>query len=461
MMCPHCGAENQEQAKFCSECGGRLPSTLGSPAPTDRNDATDCEVKEKKHPSGLKSLRKVAGGVVALVFIGNLLLFVMSITRVPRDLWQSTVRDDTEWEVVNELLTTGFPDKISVQSTTKVHDNYKELDFDYRFIMPWNLSNSDISSILFQNFDKWKGAFVYDIRETWQVSIDNISLGTVETVTTIVCQPKWSGDHLYTDYVDLELSDGLYAAGEEYARNTAQSALEEKFQFQDFYLYHVDDWYAGEYEQFIAEYQWTNTDDHAKSPFTDVSITAYQNGIELKTDYSYDQPYNALTNIASGETIINSVAFILNDPYSDVEVHAKNYLAEFSGNPAEISRTVSLNNESNSLPIPTAPENQPGNNPGPYSDYNLNFYEGSYSDTEESVEISLTVQPNGTTFYCELFWLYGRYTEEGIVCPGIPAQLSGGTTVTIGLNTDGNINATLEQDGPDSFNYSLDLMKYS
>lgn len=462
MKCLHCDAENQEQAKFCSECGEKLSTLPESPVPANPSDAAvDSRATEKKHSSGLKSLHKVAGGIVALIFIYNLVLFVMSITRVPRDLWQSGVEDDTKRKVVNELLSAGFPDTVSVQSTTSrnVHDSYIELDFDYRLIAPWNFSNdSDISSILFQDFDKWKGAFVYDIHETWQVSVDTTSLGTVETTTTIVCQPKWSGEHLYTGYVNLELSDGLYAAGEEYAQNTAQSILEDKFQFQHFYLYDINDWYLGDYQQFVIEYQWTNTANHAKSPFTDVSISAYQNGVELKTDYAYEQPCDALTNIAAGETITNSIAFKLNDPYSDIEVRAANYLAEFSGDSSEIIKTVSLDNNAGSTYPPETSGNQ--SSTGLYTDYNLSFYDGSYADGEDSINITLTTQPSGTEFYCELFWIYGRYTEEGIVCPGIPTPLSGGTVVTIDLNTDGNIYVTLAQDGPDSFNYSLDLIKY-
>ncbi len=461
MKCLHCGAENQEQAKFCSECGERLSIPPESPVPANPSDATvDSRATEKKHSSGLKSLRKVAGGIVVLIFISNLLLFVMGITKVPRDLWQSGVEDDTKREIVNELLAAGFPDTISVQSTTSrnVHDSYIELDFDYRLLFPWNFSNdSVISSVFFQNFDRWKGAFVYDIYETWQVSVDTTSLGTVETTTTIVCQPKWSGEHLYTGYVNLEPSDGLYAAGEEYAQNRAQSILEDKFQFQHFYLYDINDWYLGNYQQFVIEYQWTNTGNHAKSPFTDVSISAYQNGIELKTDYSYNQPYDALTNIAAGETITNSIAFILNDPYSDIEVRAANYLAEFSGDSSEIVKTVPLNNNVGSTFTPGTSGNQSGT--GLYADYNLSFYDGSYADSEDSVNITLTAQPSGTEFYCELFWIYGRYTEEGIVCPGIPTQLSGGTIVTIDLDASGNVHATLAQDGPDSFSYSFGLMK--
>ena len=105
MKCLHCDAENQEQAKFCSECGEKLSTLPESPVPANPDDTVvDSRATEKKRSSGLKSLRKVAGGIVALIFIYNLVLFVMSITRVPRDLWQSGVEDDTKRKVVNELL---------------------------------------------------------------------------------------------------------------------------------------------------------------------------------------------------------------------------------------------------------------------------------------------------------------------------------------------------------------------
>lgn len=68
MKCLHCGAENQEQAKFCSECGEKL-STLPESLVTANPDDTvvDSRATEKKRSSGLKSLRKVAGGIVALI----------------------------------------------------------------------------------------------------------------------------------------------------------------------------------------------------------------------------------------------------------------------------------------------------------------------------------------------------------------------------------------------------------
>lgn len=462
MKCPHCGAENQEQAKFCSECGEKFVSPDGGEATATKDVvASSCSKEQKKSPM-LKFLIKAAAFVFALLLLERTAFFVMCITKVPRELWQDYVWDSTQDAVINELMDVGFPSEVEAHSTTANPNDYWGINFDYQVCSFKNFEDkTGLSSILLMGFDSEKKVYVYNIFDTWNIVMDGSELGAVKTSTTVIAQPTWRDGHAYKEYVYTEIPDTLRSLGAEYQSATMQPALEDKFQFQNFYLYNINDWYLGDYQQFVVEYQWTNTDNHAKSPFTDVSINAYQNGVELKTDYSYDQPYDALTNIAAGETIINSIAFRLNDPYSDVEVHATNYLSEFSGDSSEISRTVSLNPESSAAPVPTAPENQSGNNLGLYADYNLNFYEGSYSDEEESVEINLTVQPNETEFYCELFWLYGRFTEEGVVCPGIPTQLSGGTIVTIYLNADGNIQATLEQDGPDSFRYSLDMMKYA
>lgn len=67
-----------------------------------------------------------------------------------------------------------------------------------------------------------------------------------------------------------------------------------------------------------------------------------------------------------------------------------------------------------------------------YSAYDLSMFEGVYSD--DSITLSLTLQPNKTGFYCELFWVHGRMLENGLVSPGIPTQLSEGTTITLDLD---------------------------
>ncbi len=122
-----------------------------------------------------------------------------------------------------------------------------------------------------------------------------------------------------------------------------------------------------------------------------------------------------------------------------------------NGSGPEVSSATSTSAD----PITSLPEN--GN--GPYVDYNLHVYEGSYADTPESININLTVQPNESDFYCELFWIYGRMLEEGTVCPGVPSQLSEGTTITIDLETNGGIHVTLEGGGNDPFNYEYDLFQ--
>ena len=104
-------------------------------------------------------------------------------------------------------------------------------------------------------------------------------------------------------------------------------------------------------------------------------------------------------------------------------------------------------------------------NPGniSYDDYNLYLYEGYYSEPSGSIELILSVVPNGTSFACELFWNYGNLLELGTVRPGIPTLLSEGTTITIDLETNGGILVLLEGgdplDGTDFSYYFDDLMQ--
>lgn len=95
-----------------------------------------------------------------------------------------------------------------------------------------------------------------------------------------------------------------------------------------------------------------------------------------------------------------------------------------------------------------------------YSDYNLYFYEGYYTEASESIEITLSVVPNGTSFACELFWNYGKLLELGTVRPGVPTLLSEGTTITIDLETSGNIYVLLEGDGLLDGSYSFYMMRF-
>lgn len=95
----------------------------------------------------------------------------------------------------------------------------------------------------------------------------------------------------------------------------------------------------------------------------------------------------------------------------------------------------------------------------PYSEYNLYLFEGTYTDSEESVSITLSVLPDETGFECELFWYYGRLLEQGTVTPGAPSLLSEGTIVTIGLDPSLNIHVLLEGDDLGADYYEMDMSK--
>lgn len=95
-----------------------------------------------------------------------------------------------------------------------------------------------------------------------------------------------------------------------------------------------------------------------------------------------------------------------------------------------------------------------------YSDYNLYLYEGFYTEASESIEIILSVVPNGTSFACELFWNYGKLLELGTVRPGVPTLLSEGTTITIDLEPSGNIHVLLEGEDLWEDSYSFYMTQY-
>lgn len=95
----------------------------------------------------------------------------------------------------------------------------------------------------------------------------------------------------------------------------------------------------------------------------------------------------------------------------------------------------------------------------PYSEFNLEMYEGYYMDAQESISVTLEVQPNESEFSCELFWFYGQMMENGIVAPGVPTRLSEGTMITLDLETNGGIHVVLEGTGNDPFHYEEYMTK--
>ena len=126
MKCPHCGTENQDQAKFCSGCGEKfLPGNTPKPSVSADGAAPTADTKaiEEKHNPILKSLVKWIGEGAAVVFVIYLVIFLVGIVKVPRDLWESNIMVETKREVENELLAAGFPPENSAEmAPTKSND---------------------------------------------------------------------------------------------------------------------------------------------------------------------------------------------------------------------------------------------------------------------------------------------------------------------------------------------------
>lgn len=155
-----------------------------------------------------------------------------------------------------------------------------------------------------------------------------------------------------------------------------------------------------------------------------------------------------------GECLEAGIGCYIGTESYDTSKYTPADLSEFTGGYPEIDMTQYYSDE------PGVVEDVPRDSNGiPYSEYNLHFCEGSYADYNNSIIVSLTLLPNETEFSCELFWIHGKFLEQGTVSPGVPAQLSGGTTITLDLYQGTSAHVLLEGDGLLDGPYSMDLMK--
>lgn len=153
-----------------------------------------------------------------------------------------------------------------------------------------------------------------------------------------------------------------------------------------------------------------------------------------------------------GECLEAGIGCYIGTESYDTSKYTPADLSEFTGCYPEIDMTQYYSDE------PGVVEDVPRDSNGiPYSEYDLYAYEGSYSN--ESIIVTLTVLPNETGYYCHLFWIHGKFLEEGAVCPGVPAQLSGGTTITLDLYQGTSAHVLLEGEDLGNGPYSMDLMK--
>lgn len=138
-ICTNCHAENDNKAKFCHECGEKLPNTKKLSRVNPSN-------KKQRHTS---SFLVIVALLVCIIFIGAYLLFNTFKTKTPETATSNTTTISTSITSTssdaNEL--SQYDVIISEAKKLNVEGNYKESELKLASIPVSELAKTEFSSI--------------------------------------------------------------------------------------------------------------------------------------------------------------------------------------------------------------------------------------------------------------------------------------------------------------------------
>lgn len=139
-ICTNCHAENDNNVKFCHECGEKLSTT------ETRSRATQPSIKKQRHTS---SFLVIVALLVCIIFIGAYLLFNTFKTNTPETATSNTTTISTSITSTssdaNEL--SQYDVIISEAKKLNVEGNYKESELKLASIPVSELAKTEFSSI--------------------------------------------------------------------------------------------------------------------------------------------------------------------------------------------------------------------------------------------------------------------------------------------------------------------------
>lgn len=307
MNCQFCNADNPEHAGFCLQCGKEISTP--ELAQTDQVHSDEAQggggagvppPKKKKHRI-LKLIIELA--IVSLIgFIIGKVWFYPS--HMPKKIWNEGLRYDVKAQIENELSGMGdFTVPVTGDLDSQNISSHNQVDL------------SEIPLLSAVDFEGSSKAQAYSIQTTWPVydAADQTQAAGYVTADTLLFAKELSfTEFQYYHITDLTLDANLLAAQQQ----IDQQSLQDRVQLHDYYL-STD--YKGDPVIGVV-YTWTNTNSEATSAMLDISISTYQNGVELSTHYDIESSSLVQKKVQPGMSIELYEEFELDDLNAPVEI---------------------------------------------------------------------------------------------------------------------------------------------
>lgn len=379
-LCPNCKCENQDNGKFCRECGTPFPVEELKSVDTSSNlqpsvqsvisthAHTIMPVPLLKEPpvilGKIKAWLKdpisiISASVNGVLLVLTIVLLMMVCTSAPSTHEGITNYAQTNNYVLAEFDKYNSPASENGLENTKVYfsGKIKELTNVESFkvaLIEDSKGNGNIWCVVF--FDN----YIYSkLKEKMNITV----FGYYSGYSNVVNAPTvyYSNGYFNGEWNEYEDVLGVFktldnestktdtdtaivdyddtSSEEESAVNTNEGKL------GDYYVEIVSARVGKDYKKrncLIVEYKFTNNSSEATHFSIAMSYTAFQDGIELDKAYSFDKKYDNdsdTRDIKPGKTLTVYTAYLLNDKKNSVEVEVSE---AWSFNDSKVTKTFEL-----------------------------------------------------------------------------------------------------------------------